>query len=312
MEKYRKYADAGTGCNPFLPIHLVQPKSEDRVSGLVRCSVLSLTVLVRAPLLAVAIILTGIADVLSFIPVISTLLVMPVVRPLICCIALLLLGVVPAVPIRTEDFRRLKMKRPAEGFPSSTVVLSSFHGLIDVLVHAVTTRPREFVFPTQSGGVVSSRTVLGAISLALKSPIGPPKWSTVSSIQSGSLLFVSPSPTNGLGILKFDDQSLSHLLKGHRVQIHSIQYSGRYGPHHLVEPLISHIFKLMTSNLYATAVVKRLPEPVLVNSDDQVPQLRSLMSRLSLAAETEVAPSTYLEFLAYWKVTQSLTYAKRK
>ena len=307
MEKYRKFSDAATSCNPFLPVNLLQATKSMTVGNvIISCLSFSL-LLARLPLLLASLMLLTALDILVWVPLLSTLIVIPLLRPIASWVALLGLGVICPISATRADFRRLQVKKPTGTGPSYNVTLSTFHGFLDVLVHAVCSRPVRFGFKALDGTFTSCRTVLGAISLACKSPLTTLKDSN--KIESG-VLFVSPSPTNGLGILKLHDALISS--EG-PIQLSSLNYSctmGNHYPHHLVGSMWVHVFKLMTRNVLCSVNVNQLPEAMELDGK----RIKTLLARLGrpTAAETDIDPKTYIDFLEYWEATQSVDYAARK
>ena len=316
MEKYRKFADPATSCNPFLPIHLVSPLSSDTVSQFLCIFFNCLLAPLKLAVFVLAGILLLVQDGLSRIPVISLLLVQPIIRSLVCWLLLASIGIYAPFVVSSEDFRRLQVKRPDGKHKPRVATLSTYHGFIDILVYAVTSRPSCFVFRSLDNGNIVCFTVIGAILTALKTPLISHSGSKSVDLPRNALVFMSPSPTNGLGILKLDSAGLDFPLVPSFVQVSSIQYScsGYFYPHHLTETFGSHLLKVAMSNWFCTVRVKVLPEAIEVKLPDDLSKVRTLMSRLSSppAVETNIEPKTYIEFQNYWKETQSLTYGNRK
>jgi hypothetical protein len=316
MEKYRKFADPATSCNPFLPIHLVVPSSSDSVSRFLCIFFNGLLAPLKLAVFVVAAILLLVQDVLSRVPVISLLLVQPIIRSLMCWLVLASIGIYAPFVMSVEDFRRLQVKRPDGKHKPRVATLSTYHGFIDILVYAVILRPSCFVFRSLDNGNIVCITVIGAILTALKTPMISHPGSKRVDLPRNALVFMSPSPTNGLGLLKLDSAGLEFPLDPSFVQVSSIQYacSGFYYPHHLTETFGSHLMKLAMSNWFCTVRVKVLPEAIEVKLPDDLSKVRTLMSRLSSppAVETSIEPKTYIEFKDYWKETQSLTYGSRR
>ena len=305
MEKYRKFADNGTGVNPFIPVHFASPRHEHALSRYLRISVLGLFLVIRVPLFAVLFALTALTDILFMVPVVSEILVRPIIRPLIAYLTLVIMGLPCSVPSGVEDFRRLKMKRPSDSPLKPSITLSTFHGYVDVLVHAISTRPSAFAFIALDGKFTICYSIISGLLTATKSPL-PAGTTTI--VPSNSLLFANASPTNGLGILKLDIPTLSVAISNRPFQIAKIQYQSSYGPHHLVSSPFSHLIDLMLGNWFGRASVFKLPEPVT-----NAVQIPGLLARLTPAAvETEVEQKTFLEFKQYWTETQNVSYVKKK
>jgi len=313
MEKYRKFSDAGTSCNPFLPINVIKPKPESSLMLWLRVSLMSLLAIARLPLLLASGILIIVTDVLGMIPVVSPLLIRPLMRPIIVWVTLFLMGILCPLKQRPKDFRRLRMKRPGSDIASASVQLAVFHGFIDVLVHAVASRPSFFVLQSLDGKFSVNRSVSGAIFTALRSPasVGPV---APFPLPKGSLLFLHAVPSNGLGILSVSEDLVTAACRGQSVQLVSVKYSvlGTHYPHHLVDSPLVHVLKLLTLNWVSTANVVCLPEPLEISDHQSVSEIKVFMARLYGGAETSLDQSMYLEFIAYWLETRSLTYAKKR
>lgn len=278
----------------------------------IACVVINIVlIVVRLPVLLVLGIILSVQDALSLIPIVSHLIIIRSVRPLVCWLILVSVGIVSPFSAKREDFRKLQVKRPDGKARSCACTVSTFHGFIDVLVHAVASKPDFFVFAALDGTRIQSRTIIGAISVALKAPIAS-SYDQTSHIPENSVLFLSPSPTNGLGLLRMDTTAISSALSGLPIQICALNYAcvGRYYPHHLTESTFSHVMKLSLFNWYSSVGVSILPEPLQFESVEDVPKLKTLMARLSApaAVETDIDPRMYLEFLAYWRETQSRDY----
>jgi hypothetical protein len=306
MEKYRKFADEGTGINPFLPPNLIYPiKNISRALRSTRSVMLSLSLVIRVPVLLLALVLIGLCDVLCYIPVISQLIIFPIIRPLSCAIALAATGVLVNPMSVMEDFRRLKVVRPSSthsATPHQWVM--PFHGFMDILVVAVVLRPRWFVFPTLGSGKVICGTVLGAIGTALQSPLS--KGSSSLPAPPQSVVFGTASPTNGQALVELSPAIPSALTNP--FQVCKIDYGEKgsaVAPHHLVGGVVSHVFRLMTCTWgFFGVTVYRLPEPI---SDPS--QISVLLSRMTPSCPmTTVESSTYVKFREYWEATQRVVY----
>ena len=311
MEKYRKFADSATGCNPFLPGELVQTKRRSPLASYAIAVVSVLLGLIRVPIFLATGLLLVVTDALSLVPILSDFIIFPLIRPLVGCLALLSLGIRCPWTVKVEDFRRLQVKRPSPTPAAAHCMISTFHGMVDVLVHATCTRPSAFVFLSLDGNTVICRTLLGALKTAASCPQRTYGTNSNSGPPRGSVIFVSPSPTNGLGLLKLNIPSLQKIIERHDFQLSSLRYScvGTHFPHHLTESATSHILKLMFRNIYCSVEMNTLPEPV-----SDASKISTLLARLSVpgCVETEIDPSTYLEFLSYWRETQTVDYAVRK
>jgi hypothetical protein len=177
-------------------------------------------------------------------------------------------------------------------------------------------QPDEFIFQTLDGKLIPCRSVLGAIGIAVSSPlrtIGEDSEST--QMSKNSLLFVSPSPTNGQGLLGLNSALLVRACNHHTVKLHSVEYKS-FGPqdaHHLTDDWWKHILKLCM-NWYCTAHVNVSPECIYMSNEEQVAQAKSFLARLSnpVSAETNIDPALFREFREYWRETRERDYAKSK
>ena len=315
MEKYRKFSDPATSCNPFLPLSLVRPRTESQGLRALRICVMSILFFLRIPLLSATVLLIGICDLLVMIPFVSTLIVVPIIRPFISTLALISLGVYPSIHASIADSRRLRIKRGILPRIKSSLVVSSFHGFIDILAHSITTRPAAFIFQTLDGNLVACRSLLAAIYTAIHSPLRKPGDSCDLPLANDALIFVSPSPTNGEGFLRMNSSLVQTACKGHLVKLASLEYKafGPQDPHHLTDHWLTHVLKL-SLNWGCTARVFICPELISVSSDEEVVQAKSLLARLynPIAAETDLDASSIVEFREYWNNTHRGSYAKSK
>lgn len=315
MEKYRKFSDPATSCNPFLPLSLVRPRSESVGWKTLRLIVMSILLFLRIPLLLSTILLIGFCDSLVMIPLVSSLIVVPIFRPLVSLLALISLGVYPSIHASIADSRRLKIKRGINPRLNSSVIVSSYHGFIDVLVHSIITRPGSFIFQTLDGKLFACRSLLTAIYTSIYTPLRTLGDSRELPLTNDTLIFVSPSPTNGQGFLKIYSSLLQTACKGHLVKLASLEYKtlGPHDPHHLTDHWLAHALKLGL-NWGCTARVFLCPELISVSSDEEVVQAKFLLARLNspIAAETDIDTSSILEFREYWNNTHRVSYAKSK
>lgn len=295
MEKYRRFADPGTGINPFIPAHLYLPNSEPVLLKNLRFIIYTPLAVVRIVMLSLVLILIAAADILYMIPLISSFLVRPFLRPVFCWITALCCGVVCGFSSHVEDFRRLKMRRPVgDGKDESDVIVSDFHGFVDILVHAVVTRPSAFVFKTKEGNFMVCHGVIHALSVSL----GHVASSNSTSYPRNSLMFICPIPTNGLGVLKCDPFPTSN------VSLTVINYisKGTFGVHHIVSSWQSHLFNMMTRNWYMVAQIRVTPG--CVHEDIHLAVLAKLYHPNSCVVTEIDGWTVYPEFKQYWSETQ--------
>ncbi len=308
MEKYRKFADPGTGINPFLPAHLAAPHSRSDISKFLQVSICSISVVIRLPLLIVWALLCGASDLLFMIPIISSILVRPLIRPLISMFGVLLLGIFVNPSMNVEDFRRLRVKRPAhDSYKSGDFTFTSYSGFVDILIHAIVTRPSAFLLKNSRGNWSVYYSVLLAVFACRFGATSALESKSTTKLPKRALVFINHAPTNGLGVLKTDSASFAHLTKDKPFQITKLNYySGSFAPHHVVGSFISHILSLMLKNGFTTVSVYSLPDPI---ADTTL--ITSMLSRLTESVpETQVPEESYHEFLAYWNKTQDISYVR--
>jgi hypothetical protein len=300
MEKYRKFADPGTGINPFIPSHFTKTRRLDHYISSFRSTVLICLLILKLPLFILWIPLCIISDILFMVPVVSSILIRPILRPVVSVISLWLLGVYPTPIVIVEDFRRLKSRRPQhDKIQYGMYTFAPFYGFIDILVHSLVTKPTAFVFPTGSGHLVTYRSVLGALWAAMNAPIQAHS-TTTEAPPLQSLVFLHSAPSNGQVILKIQTDRLRQV--GRNFQVFKINYYDQsYGAHHTVGSVLLHVFNLMTKSWYIGVKVYGLPEPIV----DDLNLIGPMLSRLSEPnLETQIDESTYSDFRKYWNETQ--------
>jgi hypothetical protein len=252
-------------------------------------------------------VLCGIVDLFFMIPFLSSLVVRPVLRPLICHIGLLIIGQFANPRMKLDDFRRLRVKRPLdESYNPGYITFSTYSGFVDILVHGAVTQPSAFVFRSDEDGWLVFHSVLFAI-YACRGRAVSVRGS--SNLPRNSLVFVQSVPTNSLGLLKFKESTFGQLTQGKPFQLTKVNYySGTFAPHHVVGSFTSHILSLICRNWLTTVSVVSLPEP-LTDTD----QISSMLSRLSEpATQTQISGESYHDFISYWNETQDVGYVKNK
>lgn len=315
MEKYRKFSDPATSCNPFLPASIGKPSKERILNQLIRFSVMGLILTARIPLILAVSVFVGISDILCMVPLVSGLLFRPAIRPLFSWLLLALFGIFTGFSAHQADLRRLKM-RPGTVSPKlESLAVVSYHGFVDVLVHSAVTRPNSFVFQSLDGKLVACMTVIGAIYYAMNSPLLTYNESVTVRLREHSVLFVSPSPSNGQGILGINGNLLVSACKGKAVTLAVIEYNscGPQDAHHLTDSWEAHILKLAL-NWGCSARIIVSPRAISISNPQEVSEAKSFLARLfnPVASETDIDPSRYLEFRNYWIETQKGDYAKSK
>jgi hypothetical protein len=310
MEKYRRFADSATGVNPFIPLELVRHRFESGMVRALRRVCLGMLTLLRFPLVVVSF---GIAVVLDeifrHIPLFHRGIVYPVFVAPILRFCLLISGII--IPIRgdPEDFRRLKLKRSSSCVSRPPdVIISSFSGPVDVMVHSVISRPDHFIFVALDGKYIHTDSIFQAIRVASRLPL--PVGSSSSLAGHGlSVLFPSSVPTNGEGLVSW---KIEKFEENKKIQINSINLSkfDEFSYHSLIHTHILLILLYsMVFNSYQSLDLVTLPEPI---ECPDIPTIRSLMCRLhrrpSPAVETDISPELLIDFRFYWNETQNKKY----
>jgi len=262
------------------------------------------SLIIRLPILVLWLPLCLVTDLLFMIPLISGLVIRPIMRPLISLLGLWILGIFPNPFVRMEDFRRLRMKKPnLESMQNGNQVLTPFYGFLDILVHSVVTRPTAFTIPLfKKDGFVTFHSVLACMWAASTHTI----TGTPSTPPKGAVVFIHSVPSNGQGILKIENPERFSILP--RFQIYKINYYNEsYGIAHLVDSPFRHLVSIMTLNWFVTCTVVGLPEPI----QDDVKQIGQILSRMTESChETLVEESDFFEFKKYWNETQNVKYVK--
>lgn len=292
--------------NPFLPVHVVNSQSRSKFTETVLRGLLLGLIAVRIPALLLWTVLCGIIDLLFMVPILSALIVRPVLRPLVCHIGLLILGQFLNPRMKVDDFRRLRLKRPVnESYNPGKLTFSQYSGFIDILAHGAVTQPSAFAFKSREKSWTVYRSVLLAI-YACRDGVTSVRGNSI--VPPNAVVFVQSVPTNSLGILKLDESFLGQLSKGKPFQLTKVNYySGTFAPHHVVGSFTAHILSLLLRNSFTTVSVVCLPEP-LTDTD----QISSMLSRLSEPVpQTQISEESYHDFISYWKETQKISYVKK-
>ncbi|CAE7252619.1 unnamed protein product [Symbiodinium microadriaticum] len=337
MEKYRQFADGGTGVNPFVPVW------SHHKSGLVmQCAKLALLplALLRLCMVATAFLWLVLAELLcwplGFLPIVR--------RPLHwllsyagCSLALLGLGFwFTAGGHVLADHRRLKLAPPKVNSSScydarrGCLVLSNTQGLTDVLYLGMRLCP-VFVFPAVDGSPVPYYSVLGALRRAgarrASVPVETPQ--SLKDIAEAArtgwrgpvVVFPEGARTNGTAVLawkKTTFEGLESFEKPVGTALVTLEYNkaGAYTPHHTIGTMFKHILFLCIQPFHSVkstwlpatdvaTVVKGKPVP------ESMVLLRSVLTRMIAGAvEVDVYAEKHQDFMAFWEASQKKGYTK--
>jgi len=336
MEKYRQFADGGTGVNPFVPLWS-HHKSSLGIKAVKMVFLLPLAML-RLALFVVALVWLAFAEGLCmFIPL--GFIRYPVYRALTyfgCCLALIALGLVPSGD-SLADHRRLKILPPKSGGAQvfdakrGTLVLVNQQGLTDVLYLSMKLSPT-FVFPAGNGAPVR-HSLLSALrrASARRPPPQVLKPSTLTDIAAAArsgwqgpvVVFAEGACTNGSCVLAWKPKTFEGMESFEKpvgTALASLQYSktGAYTPHHTVGTAFRHVFWMCFQPWHAVrsvwlpaadaaAAVKGKP------LQEQTALLRTVLTRMITGAvEVEVTADKHLDFMAYWDASQRKRYTQQQ
>lgn len=338
MEKYRQFADGGTGVNPFVPewshYRMSLPKRMVKVLvmfpiALVRMAIVTLAVLWLCLSHAICILLP-----LGFVRY-------PIYRVLTyvgCAIGLLGLGVMPTPGGEVlADHRRLKLAPPKKGggrtFDATrgALVLANQQSIVDVFYLGMKLCPT-FAFVASDGSPVEL-SLLGALrhSCARFPSLAQTRHSRLEDILLRAragwwgpvVLFPEGARTNGSCVLTWNSKTFEGLTsfdKPYGTALVSIVYSktGAYTPHHTVGSGLRHIF-FMCLQPWHTVVATWLPTTDVAAAaqgkslEAQIPLLRTLLVRMvPRAVEVDVGAEKHLGFMDYWETSQSKAYTQQQ
>lgn len=334
MEKYRQFADGGTGVNPFTP-----PWSNHKswlVTRGLRCLALLPAAALKLLLLALALLWLALAELLcALIPLgfirypLYQLLVAPG-----CRLALLALGVLPAGEA-LADHRRLMIppskSSGAQVFNAShgTIVLANQQGLTDVLYLGLRLRPT-FVF-VASDGTPMQYGLLGALRRSATAAPPPPPAEPVplAALATAAhlnwrgpvVVFPEGANTNGSCVLAWKAKTFEGVLsleKPAGVAVISLEYSksGAYTPQHTVGTAFRHIFWLCFQPWHTVRSTWLPPAEATAAIKGKAPAeqwalLRKVLTRMIAGAvEVEVTAERHAEFAAYWDASQRKGYTR--
>mmetsp|Transcript_1201 Transcript_1201/g.2929 ORF Transcript_1201/g.2929 Transcript_1201/m.2929 type:complete len:344 (+) Transcript_1201:73-1104(+) len=338
MEKYRQFADGGTGVNPFVP--LWSNRKSPLALRAAKYLVLFPIVVLRLSLLFVAALILALGELLGFaIPL--GILRYPVYRLVTyvgCCLALFALGVIPTSE-SLADYRRLKLAPPKTTTGASPfdarrgmLVFANQQGMTDVLYLGMKLCPT-FVFAASDGTTVAC-SLLAALSRASSiEPLAPlPKASQLtlaqlseearSSWKGPVVVFPEGARTTGNCVLRWGTEAFAGMeaLDKLDIAVVSLVYSktGDYTPHHTVGTPLWHIFNLVYQPWHTLSATWLSSTDVAIGLrgkafPEQVAFLRTLLVRMIQGAvEVETSSSVYFDFTAFWDAAQRKHYTQKE
>jgi hypothetical protein len=341
MEKYRQFADARTGVNPFVPVWSINYKPSLLMKAAKVLIFFPLS-LIRLGVFMVAMIWLVLSSCsVGLIPL--GFIRRPIERILLyigCKVALTALGVLP-LSDSLADNRRLKLaafKSPASSSFSDasygTLIIVNQQGITDVLYLCMKLCPT-FVFVAADGAPVELSLIAALMRASARRPATPPvpkeSLETITKRARSRwggpvVIFPEGARTNGAAILKWSSstfagwESLGSLDKPIGTALLTIEYSkgGAYTPHHTVGTTFRHIFWLCMQPFHTLRTVW-LPAAEVAAAvkskacNEQIAMLRTLLARmLPEAVETEVDAKTHLQFMGFWDASRKKGYTKPK
>ncbi|CAJ1362134.1 unnamed protein product [Effrenium voratum] len=335
MEKFRQFADGGTGVNPFVP-----PWSHYKAGLLGRLfKVVFLPVAVmRLCTFAMAIMWLALAELICW-----PLNIIPVLRrPLHwlltyagCCMALIGLGFwFVAGGNQIADHRRLKLAPPkvtnSRCFDArrGCLVIANMQGLADVLYLGMKLCP-VFVFPAADGSPVAY-SLLGALRrVGARRTVPSAEPQTLAMIAEAAhagwkgpvVVFPEGARTNGTAILAWKESTfkgLDSMDKPYGTALMALEYSrgGAYTPHHTVGTAFQHVLHHCIQPFH-TVRSCWLPSSDVANAikgksaSEARAFLRTVLSRMVPGAvEVEVGAEKHQDFMAFWEASQRKGYTK--
>eukprot|EP00386_Alphamonas_edax_P010081 GDKI01032829.1.p1 GENE.GDKI01032829.1~~GDKI01032829.1.p1 ORF type:complete len:335 (-),score=77.33 GDKI01032829.1:189-1193(-) len=333
MEKYRQYADHGTGVHPFIPAW-----SNYKPSFITQ----ALKFIVMFPVSILRYTLFGVTLLSLFLAYLLTSLIpIPPVKRLLrrllygalCRTALLLLGFFSAKELPV-DHRRLKLRQPLKEQHGSalkhctngTLVVCNYTSPCDVLYLAGRLAPTFAV--VHEDGTLSAVGVFGALGHALgfKLKEGTGNFKTITSLCHSAkqhgwgpvVYFPEGCKSNGSCVLAFKQECWGEGFP-EDVCVVGVVYgrTGAYTPHHTVNSGWWHLYRMCYEpyhTLTLTAVGPSDVTPTIKGkpATEQSDTVRNLLSRVcgNLPLVNSTAEQL-AEFEAYWRNTQGKKYAKK-
>lgn len=336
MEKYRPFADQGTGVNPFVPAW-----SHHRSSLPVKALkvLLSPLVFVRFCLLLVAFGWLGLAEIVcALIPL--GVVRYPVYRLLTYIgsfLALLILGIVP-VEEALADHRRVKIPpakaKGAQVFDAKmgTIVLANQQGVADVLYLCFKLCPT-FVFADAAGAPVQCG-VFGALRKSVarvprdvlegsQQNLAEIAKAARSSWRGPVVVFPEGARTNGSCVLAwkpvtFEGLKFFDAFPGTALVGLAYSKTGPYTNHHTVGGAWNHLVFLCFQPFHTVKAtwLSALDTATSMKGKELPDQMaflkRTLVLMIPEAMEVQVESGKHFEFMDFWDAAQSKGYTQKQ
>jgi 1-acyl-sn-glycerol-3-phosphate acyltransferase len=337
MEKYRQFADPGTGINPFVP-----PWSHYKLTipGRAAKMLLIPAALLRLSVFMVAMVWIALSQlVCQLLP--AGIVRRPfqrILQGIGCFVALLGLGVIN-LSQDVADHRRLKLAAPKKAWGAALaatpgmLVFVNQQSLVDILYLGMKLSPT-FVFVASDGSPVEF-SLLGAIARAgarrPPAPLAKPQSLEQIACSAQSwwqpvVVFPEGARTNGSCVLSWKATTFAGMTSFDKpvgAAVLSMEYSktGAYTPHHTVGTTFRHLFWICMQP-YHTLRTVWLPASAVAdaNKDKPMPEkiafLRTLLARMirtdvgGHAVEVEVTAAKHMDFMAFWDASKKKGYTK--
>ena len=303
MEKYRKFADHGTGIQPYLT-----PKPCFNILGIP-------LLFIKVPLLLVSAALLWLAEIIKVIPGMTFLVYKPTIR-----LVLLLLGYVSweekVWPLTAAGSEGVSLKK-------GDILMANLSSYVDVLVFGYLHAPT-FLFASEEGVIkLGTISALKYVSSSCSSQADYFKSSSVMALDdavastSGPVvLFFEGTTTTGQGVLDPPSGLITlSIAKSSIFRIQTISYQRKSDPFTSCHSFSSHLLSLLTS--YSTTFRLCTVTPKLCPQFASVPDppllTRSLLSRLAESSGIRTMSSnrdSKRGFMNHWESTQGVGYLK--
>lgn len=334
MEKFRQFADSGTGVNPFVPAWANY--RSPIYMRLLKWMVMLPIAVGRCALLLLALVFLSLGSLFSVIPVgAARYPPQRIFYFLGCRMGLTALGVL-SVSNTAADHRRLKCRPSAKEIgPGSDakhgrMILSNYQGITDVFYYGMKVCPT-FVFPAEDGSPVAFG-LLGALKRATESkPLPKSKDSLMQILETASsgwggpvVVFAEGAKTNGSSVLSWKPRTfkgLPKLEKPHGTLLACLEYSktGAYTPHHTVGGAFYHCWNLCMQPWQSLSAVWLAADDLSASTKDkeveeQIDLARTFLVRmLPGAVSVDLTADKHEEFLGYWyQYSSAKKYANKK
>eukprot|EP01060_Flectonema_neradi_P010551 TRINITY_DN17631_c0_g1_i2.p1 TRINITY_DN17631_c0_g1~~TRINITY_DN17631_c0_g1_i2.p1 ORF type:complete len:305 (+),score=49.85 TRINITY_DN17631_c0_g1_i2:42-956(+) len=302
MEKYRKFADQGTGIQPF-----ITPKPTINYFGIP-------LLLVRLPLLLVFGALIAVVDLLCVIPGVVTLLFKPILGLL-----LFVLGYykfeVKVWPLTAAGSEGIQLDR-------KTILLTNLSSYLDILVLGYLHAPR-FLFATEKGAVsLSTLQALKYVGSSFGDQMryfesAEPLEKVLQKVNRNCVLFFEGTTTTGQGVLDPPTGLLtSGIAKEYTFRLQTLSHQRKSDAFTSCYPFRSHFLSFLTTPSSTVRICTVTPKltPQYSSVPDPPLLMRSLLSKLSEASGIRLMSSnreSKAGFTEFWGATQGVEYLKQ-